>query len=662
MSKLNDTINYGEKSRLYAEFRRVLGAALLCLLFIPEGSAQSEDGPNQPYSSYWFVDQFLQWDPAADPHAKFNVSHVPLKKRFVDASTQIRPELSVDPSIISLVTTYRHTSNHPSQGFQTTEQYIFPYWQYIDYFVQWGGSASEGLILTPAAPWIDAGHRNGVEVFGTVFFPPNVYGGKEVWVREFLQKNDEGNFSVADKLIEVARYYGFDGWFINQETNGLNKEDADNMQDFLRYYEQKSKAGPKIMWYDAMIEDGRVIWQDELNHHNAPYFQQGQEKLSDIMFIDFGWSVTDLEDSHEVAKQLNRSPWELFAGINVASRSYKSYASWQALYKDDRPYTTSVGLFCPNSTFDIAKDKEPESVYAEEQKFWNGTMLDQDGPAWRPKEWKGFTRYFPARSTLSELPFVTNFNYGLGRFYNEKGKRLSDSAWHNINNQDILPTWQWHVDTTKLTATFDFNESYTGGSCIRITFKQDNAEAFVPLYKTNFSLSGNEKIELVAKGKGKLKLTVNFSNGASQDYAAEVTEKWQAFSFKTREYAGEKIVKIGVKTQGRAGDVMHIGQLALRANTNAKIAKPVVSNESFVKGDKAEIYLHIDGDKNSRHHNVYQINAGGSKTWLGRTSSTDYYIAALKKGADKAFTNIEVVSVAKDGSMSKPATTRIYWK
>ena len=36
---------------------------------------------------------------------------------------------------------------------------------------------------------------------------------------------------VADKLIEVANYYGFDGWFINQETAGGNAATATAMKD-----------------------------------------------------------------------------------------------------------------------------------------------------------------------------------------------------------------------------------------------------------------------------------------------------------------------------------------------------------------------------------------------------------------------------------------------
>lgn len=40
------------------------------------------------------------------------------------------------------------------------------------------------------------------------------------WLDTFLSQEKDGSFPLADKLIEVAEIYGFDGWFINQETEG----------------------------------------------------------------------------------------------------------------------------------------------------------------------------------------------------------------------------------------------------------------------------------------------------------------------------------------------------------------------------------------------------------------------------------------------------------
>ena len=109
---------------------------------------------------------------------------------------------------------------------------------------------------------VDAGHRNGVQVIGTVFMPQAAHGGKIEWLDDLLQKNEDGSYPVVDKLIEVAETYGFDGWFINQETEGtdeasLTKEHADLMQGFLSYYKEKA-PDLELVYYDSMTVDGEM--------------------------------------------------------------------------------------------------------------------------------------------------------------------------------------------------------------------------------------------------------------------------------------------------------------------------------------------------------------------------------------------------------------------
>ncbi|GAA4964006.1 endo-beta-N-acetylglucosaminidase [Algibacter aquimarinus] len=633
---------------------------LVLVVFFNFSNAQRKLSKHQPFSSYWFIDELLKWNPETDINTKFNISHLPLKQRFTDSVTQISPALSTKPSIVSLIAPHP-TNSHPSQGFQTVEQYAFPYWQYIDYLVQWGGSAAEGIIVTPTTFWIESAHLNGVEILGTVFFPPNVYGGKEEWVREFLQQDTNGNFPVADKLIEVAKVYGFEGWFINQETNGMEKKEADLMQAFLKYYQKKSNASLKIMWYDAMIEDGRVIWQDELNHHNSIYFQNGDEKLSDIMFLDFGWSETQLEDSHKRAKELNRSPWDLFSGIDVQGKSYKTPTNWNGLYKNEKPYTTSIGLYWPNSTFNIAKDKQPESVYDEEQKFWNGTILEEDVPAWQSKEWKGFSKYIPARSVISALPFVTNFNYGLGRFYNEEGKPLSTREWHNLSIQDILPTWQWQVDSTEVKANFDFTESYTGGSSVKFQAVKRVKNIKIPLYKTALELSGSEMLSFAIKGSGTLNLVIYTNNGSQQSFLAETHQDWTKSQFSLSELKGLRVIKVEALFTGNKNEFVNLGSLSITEDKASSIKKPKVKVTPFFSKNKIELYVHIEGDKRAKFHNIYYLN-NNQKIWLGKTRSADYYVAPFDIKESKNSIKILVESIAKDGTRSKVSRSTAYLK
>lgn len=166
----------------------------------------------------------------------------------------------------------------------------FSYWQYVDTLVYWGGSSGEGLIVAPSPDVVDAGHKHGVKVIGTVFMPQAAHGGKMEWLDDLLQEKD-GTFPVADKLIEVAQTYGFDGWFMNQESEGteeepLTKEHADKMQKFLAYFKEKA-PDMQLIYYDSMTVDGEMDWQNALTKKNAAYLTSNDSKGADDMFLNF---------------------------------------------------------------------------------------------------------------------------------------------------------------------------------------------------------------------------------------------------------------------------------------------------------------------------------------------------------------------------------------
>ena len=209
--------------------------------------------PGQPYASYWFPSTILDWDPATDPDAPFNRGSVPLSPRMSVSYLNVNPHAHLNEGRVQALVAFAPTSFNPSQGAPTSDYYALNYWQYIDTLVFWGGSAGEGLILAPNPTVIDAGHRNGVPVLGNVYLPPTAFGGQIQWVRDFVQR-DGATFPVADKMIEAAEYYGFDGWFINQETAGGNAQLATDMRDMLEYFHAHSSL--KIVWYDSMTQTG----------------------------------------------------------------------------------------------------------------------------------------------------------------------------------------------------------------------------------------------------------------------------------------------------------------------------------------------------------------------------------------------------------------------
>ena len=63
----------------------------------------------------------------------------------------------------------------------------------------WGGSAGEGLIVTPSADVIDEAHINGVPVLGTISYLLMNMVVKEDWVKKNACKDDNGQFPFAVK-------------------------------------------------------------------------------------------------------------------------------------------------------------------------------------------------------------------------------------------------------------------------------------------------------------------------------------------------------------------------------------------------------------------------------------------------------------------------------
>lgn len=289
-------------------------------LTVTEESTYSKPLPGLPEVPYWFPAQLLEWDPAQDPDAIYNVSSVPLAKR-VDKSqlTTVNGTQCKDMNVVAISIMNGSTSGNAPHGLNTPNVNVFSYWQYIDKLVYWGGSSGEGLIVCPSADVIDVAHRNGVPVMGTIFFPQAAHGGKVQWLNDFLQKDTSGSFPIIDKLITVCEYFGFDGWFLNQETeDSLTAEHAALMQEFVKAF--KAKTDLELMWYDSMTEQGEMDWQNALTDKNAyALVDENGNPVADDMFLNFWWNTETyapaelLKASVEKAAEVGVNPYDLYA-------------------------------------------------------------------------------------------------------------------------------------------------------------------------------------------------------------------------------------------------------------------------------------------------------------------------------------------------------------
>ena len=208
------------------------GSCLMALAMVLSGTAlpasaatPGKDGSaemNEAYAAHeslmpigpsFSVATLLEWTPESDPDARYSRASIPMANR--EGGFVVNPKANPEAKLMlcSLANSSHDTTS--SQGTENFMSWSFNYWQYTDSFVYWSGS-EEGLICCPTGEFTDAAHTNGVPVVATLGFPWGSGSGYAEEVDAFCQKAEDGSFPVADKLLEVMDYYGFDGYFFNQ--------------------------------------------------------------------------------------------------------------------------------------------------------------------------------------------------------------------------------------------------------------------------------------------------------------------------------------------------------------------------------------------------------------------------------------------------------------
>jgi mannosyl-glycoprotein endo-beta-N-acetylglucosaminidase len=631
--------------------------------------------PGQPCSSYWFPNDLLTWSPSTDPDAPYNAGKVELADRFL-GDTQTNPHARPgEASITSIAIMYPSTSGNPSQGAPVFDVYAFNYWQYVDILVMWGGSAGEGLILSPSADVIDAAHRNGVKVYGTVFFPPVAYGGQIQWVYDFVQREGT-SLPVADKLIEVAEYYGFDGWFINQETAGGDAALAAQIRDFMLYVQAGSDI--EIQWYDAMIENGSIAWQNALNASNDMFFQYNGQLVSDGFFINFFWSSNGLTISRNNAIALGRSPYELYAGADVQANGYNTTVNWDGLFPEGEVHKTSLGFYCPSWCF--FSSTSPEDFYYRDNRFWVGANRDPSVTE-TSSPWKGMAHYIPDLSVVNEIPFVTNFNTGQGNLYSIEGEVRSSSEWSNRSLQDVLPTWRWisRSSGTPLYPDLVWDDAYYGGTSLRVSGDLPAGQATnLYLYKTWLPLSGDENlllafdVNLPVASQSAISVGLSFSDspGAFVQIPAGTVQQegWNTFTSSLSAYAGKTIDMIRLQfasSSSHTGYQADIGRLGI---IDGAVGQPQPPSGLYV-----DAFYQIDDDNGTIRlrwthspddiyaYNVYRLNADDSWTFLWSTPNNACFVPLVQREAGETQTTILVEAVSTEFGFSEPISATVTW-
>ena len=616
-------------------------------------------------------DELLAWTPGSRADDEINRSVVPLAPRH--RGHLINEKANPDAKVEALANTNSKAADHASVGGEEFKSYAFDYWQYLDSMVFW-----EGIVPTPDI--IDAGHRNGVPVLGTIFYNWSVSAADQEHFVKSLQKDEHGHFPVARKLVDLAAYYGYDGYFINQETGGEKvRERGQDMIDFMldakRYAAEKGILF-KWSWYDAMTYDSGRYHMDGLGEYNAPFMaKHGDEIATDHFFANFNWTKQKNQRSKEWADKLGRSPYDVFAGLELQrGGSYKTNVRWGALLNEEGKLAMSLGLYAPDTITSLGKTGE--DYHKNEDIFWTGYQGDPSQPHPEDRAWRGLANYIADKTPIVGSQFSTSFNTGHGRKWFVDGKVAKEGEWNYRSVAGILPTWRWWVKSdrpSKLSGEYDFEDAYNGGNSIRLSGDvQAKNQQDVMLYSTKLNV--NEKSFLSVAYKANKGLPVQIALATKEDYSEFKTfdlsqaKDWTKVNFSLADLAGQTIygIKLHFASQEAVADYrFNLGQISIsdQVEAPASPSQARIVRKALKNAQEAEAVLTFEPVAKADYYEVY---AKVGQDWKLLTGSSNHhiYLPALTRLADAQGTKqeLKVLAVGKNGLRSLASVLEFDWE
>ncbi|XP_035036139.1 cytosolic endo-beta-N-acetylglucosaminidase isoform X1 [Hippoglossus stenolepis] len=354
------------------------------------------------------LEELLTWKRSeANP---FNVAVVPLATREPPlASTSRRTLVSHDMM-------GGYLEDRFVQGTSVEAPYAFYHWQYIDIFNYF----THNMVTIPPAVWTSAAHKHGVVVIGTFITEWN--DGANAC--EAFLKDEEAYRAVADKLVQISHYYGFDGWLINIE-NTLSEVAVKNTPLFLRYLTDQMHervSGSQVLWYDSVIESGQLLWQNALNQSNRMFFD-----ACDGFFTNYNWTEQNLEEMKEDSGIKGREA-DVYIGVDVFGRGevVGGMLETNKALEIIRKHNFSTAIFAPGWVYESHDDK---TEFRKNQDMF----------------WALLSDYLYIHRPASPLPFISSFCQGFGKALYWRGKHETERSWFNLAAQEIQPLY-YHTE------------------------------------------------------------------------------------------------------------------------------------------------------------------------------------------------------------------------
>ena len=576
---------------------------------------------------------------------------------------------------------------YPSKDFASDN---FSMWNYTNLFGSW----NHGLFQAPGS-WVDAAHKNGTDILsGMKFFDTTGGRGGHAtgWMSFIKEKNTDGTFKYSRPLIRLLQFLGMDGINYNFEARGYDDNDVVKFHQELYKYAKEDNFDD----FHVVLYTGN---QSLPSYNVEALFGKNGTKTTDLML---NYSADDftpyMASSVQQAKRAMNTAKGLYAGVWIVTMN----RSWTRLSAED---SKECGV-CLWGEHDQSRFWSYNTGGNAQERMSNYQMLLERGfsggyrnPADRPEirnaghnwEWSGsvaplstfpgLASWIPERSAISgKLPFSTYFNTGAGEVYTYKGKKTAGS-WYNMSNQDIVPTYRWLVydgNTTnvsyKVQPEFTYEDSYTGGSCLKLTGKDQASTTDIVLYKTELSgTSGAIKAQVAIKtgketpAESKLALIVRLKNsGVWKEFAVDGTtdKTWKEHTIALTGLSSTDVIdRIGLRVKNTDAQYkLLVGKLAIVDDFTATPQDVKDLNIEVKEENKASLSVKAtwalnsaaddkvvyNDDVNVDHFEVlYKNGENGDVTEIGRTSQWATYIGDIElKESDKPF--IGVRSVSKD--------------
>lgn len=194
-------------------------------------------------------------------------------------------------------------------GSKKFDDYRYHHWAGIDVFNYF----SHYYITIPPLPWINACHRNGVPVIGTIIVECDA--GKKLLDQLLRSRHDTDRYIEA--LILVTKNFGFDGWLLNIECR-VDSEQVPLLKEFTRQLSKRIHEEIRngiVVWYDSVIESGKLEWQNEVTSENIDMY-----KGTDGILLNYNWNDSHLQRTVNILQKNQVEMAKVYVGIDVFGR------------------------------------------------------------------------------------------------------------------------------------------------------------------------------------------------------------------------------------------------------------------------------------------------------------------------------------------------------